>query len=355
MIMKFRKFAAWSWFFMISGSGKPKQLVFSSLMVALLLTPVGCPVGADHVDHWPSYTPHWQSLAAMDRQTYIQTGENYTSLLEDYSPTGNYFNSQSYYWGDYLLDADGFPVDVDNQLPDKPHYYNPVTTAQYGLTQYALYLSGQQSSAKFLSVANHLISLMSSDGALRYPIPWDYHTTALSPGWVSGLAQGTALSVFARAWTLTNDPKWMAAGTSVLNFMLIPTSQGGTRGNLVDLDPSLTDTTTFEEITCHPDCTILNGFLYALLGLYDWGMVTGDRTALATFLEGAKTASNILHYYDIGGFSAYDLRQVIQGQTPATPLAYHSRHIALTNALYSITADPVFRQWRDTWENDVNP
>ena len=137
--------------------------------------------------------------------------------------------------------------------------------------------------------------------------------------------------------------------------MLIPTWLGGTRGNLYDLDPSLTDTTTFEEITCDPSCTILNGFLYALLGLYDWGTITGDQTAKITFLAGEETASSLLHYYDIGGFSAYDLRQVIQHQTPATPPAYHSRHIALCNALYSITGDTVFRDWRDTWENDVKP
>jgi hypothetical protein len=189
-------------------------------------------------------------------------------------------------------------------------------------------------------VANKLLSMTGPDGALRYSILWLYNGNTLQPGWVSGLSQGQALSVFGRAYYLTHDPKWLTAGDQVRTFMLIPTSMGGTRGNLKDLDPSLYGETTFEEITCHPSCTILNGFLYGVLGLYDWWKITGDEVAHQTFEEAVSTASKILPYYEIGGFSAYDMRQVILGETPAAPLSYHAHHIVLLNAYYSIKVGP---------------
>jgi len=317
---------------------------------------VGC--GGDQPqirDHWPAYTPQWQALAAQERAMYLADGFNYFSELEDYSPNGNYFNSQVVDWSSYTFDKDGFPLSVDSQSPEKILYYNPVTTAQYALNQYALFLYGKQDSTHFLQTADHLISLMDAHGAMRYSIEWKFNGNDLQPGWVSGLAQGQALSVFARAWALTKDQKYVNAGNSALAFMLIPTENGGTRGNLADLDFSLSDQTTFEEITCHPDCTILNGFLYALMGLYDWGKTVGNQQAQVAFQEGWTTATHLLPYYDIGGFTAYDLRHVIAHQDPKPVLSYHVHHIALTNALFHVTGNTVFSHWRDTWEDEVKP
>lgn len=341
---------------------KPR-LFWKLITIGICLEAAGCASPKIHANlnaavtlgvHWPDYTPRWQALAAQERTLYLAEGYNYSQKLEPYSPTGNYFNSQYDDWNFYHFDSNGFPLNVDPQAPDIL-YYNPVTTGEYALSQYALFLSGKQDSTRFLQTADHLISLMGADGAFRYPIEWKANGQDWKPGWVSGLAQGRALSVFARAWALNSDQKYTAAGNSALAFMLVPTSEGGTRGNLADLDPSLSSQTTFEEITCHPACTILNGYLFALLGLYDWGALTNNTSAQEAFREGWDTASHLLHYYDIGGFTAYDLRHVIAHQEPVPNPSYHMFHIVLADALSAVTACQTFGNWRDIWEQEVNP
>lgn len=318
-----------------------RRLFWILVIVGTALGATGC---ADHSDvpvarknsrggsGWPAYVPQWQALAAQERALYLAEGYNYSQKMEPYSPHGSYFKSQYDDWKYYQFDSDGFPLNVDPQSPNVL-YYNPVTTGEYALSQYALYLLGTQDSSRFLQSADHLISLMGEDGAFRYPIEWKSNGNDWKPGWVSGLAQGRALSVFARAWALTADQRYTAAGKSALAFMLIPTSEGGTRGNLADLDPSLSNQTTFEEMTCHPTCTILNGYLFALVGLYDWATITNDSSAQ----------------------KAYDLRHVIADQEPLPSPSYHMFHIVLADALYAITASPDFGKWRDTWEQEVNP
>jgi hypothetical protein len=66
-----------------------------------------------------------------------------------------------------------------------------------------------------------------------------------------------------------------------------------------------------------PGQRVLNGFLQAIIGLYDYARISGDRTARTLWRRGDRAARNELHLFDTGSWSTYSAR----GQLAT--LSYH--------------------------------
>lgn len=249
------------------------------------------------------------------------------------------------------LDEAGMPMVLRHGEP----FYNPVTLAQFALTEYS---REGGPTAQFLPAAEKLTSLEGQDGALRYPFPFTKYATreAYEPGWVSGMAQGQALSVFARAYTVTKDPRYLDAGNRALEFMLLPFESGGTRTTLEFFPPQPSDAVFIMEYPQYPPVYTLNGFMFTILGLYDWAHATGDEVAQRYAEETIATLKIILPYYDLGVISAYDLSFITVPQmpggkrrTPHVGPGYHKVHIELLWALHHITGEPMFEEIADRW------
>ena len=67
------------------------------------------------------------------------------------------------------------------------------------------------------------------DGAFRHPFRYKHYQRWYEPGWVSGMAQGLALSVFARAYYLSCDHKLIVAGDKAFDFLARPPDHEGSR------------------------------------------------------------------------------------------------------------------------------
>ncbi|MBK7616852.1 MAG: hypothetical protein IPJ08_21290 [Burkholderiales bacterium] len=327
----------------------------SVLTTGLLL--VGCGGGHDDgtlqpTEVWPAYFPDasWASLASESAASYNSAGYTYGPNLQDYSTLGDYVNlgltDQWRETANIRFDPQGVPM----VKYGAEFFYNPVTTAEFALSHHGKYLRGLEPElTKFWAGVNRLDQILESDGALRYMFAWSYYLTGKSyqPGWVSGMAQGLALSVYARAWLLSKNPKYLDAGRLVLNFMLKPVSLGGTTSDLRDLHPSLSQSIIYDEYPWQPSGLTLNGFMFSMLGVYDWmQMPLSDGIAAASFSKAMHTLRNILPYYDIGGFSAYDLGHITYKPVlPHIGLSYHAVHVYLLHALHSVSSDPVLKQF----------
>jgi len=319
----------------------------------------------DKTENWPAIeqTQEYKELAEQSVDTYHQKKYDYGPYLQEYTAVGDYLNygtaKHSY---DNLsreqIDAQGVPKAKygDN------YYYNPTTVAQWSLTQYGKYLQGDQEALnRFFNGANRLIQMQDDQGAFRYDFDWTYYLTneTYQPGWVSGMAQGQGLSVFSRAYHLTGDEKYLTAGNKALDFLLTPVEEGGTMATLKDLEPSLDGYIIFEEYISDPNNYTLNGYMFTLLGLYDWWQLDQDDTsgshhlAKEYFDSGMKTLVKILPYYDIGGFSAYDLGYIVYDTEPHIGVNYHYIHIMLLHALYSITDQPELQNFELLWASYV--
>ncbi|HUB35738.1 MAG TPA: D-glucuronyl C5-epimerase family protein [Solirubrobacteraceae bacterium] len=131
-------------------------------------------------------------------------------------------------------------------------------------------------------------------------IAWEYmfHFDGGSPPWTSGLSQGTALQVLARAWSRFKEPQYLTAAQQALHLYEIPPPNGVRVGTPAGAE--------YAEYTYAPSDRILNGFIQALVGIYDYTSITKDPTGLQLFEAGDAEARAEVPHYDTGAWSRYD-------------------------------------------------
>jgi hypothetical protein len=293
------------------------------------------------------------------RAYHIQ-GMDFRLNLIDYKPFGSFLHFEdtaAFTKPNYRTDPQGIP-----QIKyGANYYYNPVTVAQYALSLYGKYLQNQASLAEFKFVVDKLLEMQAENGAFKFSFAWYYYLIGKSfkPGWVSAMAQGQGLSVLARAYALTKDIRYLKAGEKTISFLLTPVDNGGVLDTLADLNPDWQQYITFEQYPVDPASYTLNGFMFTLLGCYDWwqinpGAVNGSfKLALVAFTAGVKTLDRILKYYDIGGFVTYDLGYITHKAQPRLDPFYFATDIYLLHALYSITGDPILKRYELLWSSYV--
>jgi heparosan-N-sulfate-glucuronate 5-epimerase len=225
--------------------------------------------------------------------------------------------------------------------------YNPIAIAQYGLGNYNLYArnGAPERRQKFLDVADWLVRELTPNQA-GFPVwvhqfDWEYRDTLRAP-WYSGLAQGQGISVLLRAHRETGNGLYLSCARQAFQAFLADVSRGGltcrdAQGNL-----------WIEEYIVSPPTHILNGCLWAVWGIYDYALATGDPVAQELFDSVVETLANVLPAFDTGFWSLYEqsgtrLRMI------ASPF-YHSLHIVQLRVMYKLTGKAFFRTQADRWE-----
>jgi hypothetical protein len=87
-----------------------------------------------------------------------------------------------------------------------------------------------------------------------------------------------------------------------------------------------------------PDLHVINGFIQALVGLYDLGKIAGDPDAQALYTEGERVARRELPTYDTGAWSLYS-RGSIEHESD---LSYHQLLRSFLRSMCTRTQDPVY-------------
>jgi D-glucuronyl C5-epimerase C-terminus len=134
-------------------------------------------------------------------------------------------------------------------------------------------------------------------------VAWEYafHFGGGSPPWISGLSQGTALQAYARAGVLLQEPRYVETARAGLGAFEAGPPRGvrtrGPRGGVHYLEYSFA-----------PRLYIFNGFLQALIGLHDFGKLTGEAQATALFQQAEPEARAEVPLSDVGDWSLYSYR-----------------------------------------------
>ena len=158
------------------------------------------------------------------------------------------------------------------------------------------YLSGNQNSS-LRQVLNEALSLATQRAG---GIAWEYmfRFDGGAPPWTSGLSQGTALQVYARAWSRLKEASYLTAAQQSLGIFLTAPPAG--------VSVKTAAGSLYAEYTYAPGDRILNGFIQALVGLYDYTSITRDPRGLALFEAGDAEARALVPGYDTGAWSLYD-------------------------------------------------
>ena len=128
------------------------------------------------------------------------------------------------------------------------------------------------------------------------------------PPWTSALSQGTAVQLLARAYSRYKEPAYLTAAQQALGIFQTPPPQGV---RVVAPAGAL-----YAQYSFAPRDRILNGFIQALVGLYDYTSLTKDPLGLSLFAAGDAEARVLVPRYDTGSWSLYD-------QFGESSLGYH--------------------------------
>lgn len=225
---------------------------------------------------------------------------------------------------------------------------NPMTVCNKALSYHEKFAKGDSSQLiLFMNCANWLADDLTKQddfSVLKYNYNWAFYNM-VAP-WRSGLANGVSLQVFIKAHAASGDEKYLAVAKQILNSFYVEVNKGGVTYK------SENEGWWFEEFADEGGYVsrVLNGHMFALLGIHDYFNYTHDSSANYLFKQGLLALKNNLPKYDKGeGHSWYDRRG-----TPAN-LKYHSIHIDLLDRLYKITGDPIYKFYEDKWKTYSPP
>jgi heparosan-N-sulfate-glucuronate 5-epimerase len=245
---------------------------------------------------------------------------------------------------------DAFDFDTDG-IPRYPYpsglYYNISFICHFALYHHSLYVKfGRQRDLKiFFNICDWILEHgEETDDSFLFPATFPYSphphlSLHLSPPWISALGQGRILSVLARAYKFSGDDRYLSIARKAMKPFEVAVSEGGVQARFPDGGIG------FEEYPLQAPNIVLNGFITALVGLYDLSETGQADRASDLFMQGVLSLKNNIHRYDLNYWSAYDLTGYI-----ASP-NYHLYHIMQLWAMYEMTGCETFKRYTSKWQN----
>ena len=228
-----------------------------------------------------------------------------------------------------LLGTDKLPL---HPTANKELVYFPVAIFQYGFGAYDLYLQNgdERCLDKFMQCAKWALDNQEPSGA------WNNFFFSYPQAPYGAMAQGEGASIMLRVYKRTNDERYLHAAKHALDFMLLPLDKGGTC-LYENGEPVLMEYTHLP--------AVMNGWIYAWLGLYDYVVATGDKGYYKDMMDQSLQAlEKRMPLFTTGYWSKYDLSKRI-----ASPF-YHHMHIALMQAMYQLTGHNIFAEYAKCWQ-----
>jgi len=175
--------------------------------------------------------------------------------------------------------------------------------------------------------------------------PAKYADGLMKAPWYSGLSQGRALALFSLLYDLTGEDKHLENANKTFKTLTILREEKKTAPWLAYID----DRGYFwiEEYPMeNQPSNVLNGFIAAIFGLYDYYQATKNGDFLLN-----QSLQTIEHYLpkfrNPGNISFYDLKYKNKFD------AYHETHINQLIKLHKITNEPYFKTMADLFRRDI--
>jgi heparosan-N-sulfate-glucuronate 5-epimerase len=212
-------------------------------------------------------------------------------------------------------DTDGLPIRVYKSVGVQ---YNPTRIAAFGLAHWNRLRKPRDLAEKcaseliFIKVAEWFCDNC-REGLWLYHFNWE----DLKAPWISCMAQGEGISVLVRAAAHTKSSTYLDLALSALTPFNKDVSEGGVRSRLAS------GRVFFEEYPSSRIPHVLNGYLYAIIGLIDLFRATKAHEVDAMLSTARVTLERNIHLWDVGGWSYYDLVNVNGGLRNPCTATYH--------------------------------
>ncbi len=247
-------------------------------------------------------------------------------------------------FSEYEFNPQGIPLTRFERRPDWQH--NPITVCQYGLYHFNRYWkSGEARSREiFLTQANWLVQ--NAEAGPGNSLVWYYRIAIplyrISPGWISGMAQAEALSVLLRAHQITQNAIFRDTALAAMKIFSVKAHEGGVMASFPDGRPIIE-----EYPSPHFMTGVLNGFIFAIIGIYEYAQYLEDHQARQFFAQLIDSLKSNIHRYDAGFWSYYDQH----ASHRLASRAYHRLHIEQLRCLGELTGEPMFHHFEQRWRS----
>jgi hypothetical protein len=249
------------------------------------------------------------------------------------------------------FDADSAGIVLYNI--DGEYYYQPVQIVHklflyldgYYMTDDVAYLDrAEQYAAKLLELSE----LRNNARYFPYNFNFPLHkieTDMMRAPWYSGMAQGEILNAFVRLYIATEQVRYLEIAHEIFRSLI--QFKGQYYPWTVDMDNS--DYYWIEEYPLPISTQTINGFGYAVYGLYEYYLVTQDKTAEKLLKASLATLLHYFPQYRVPGEpSYYCLYHRIQHER------YHRVHFWQMEYFYRITGHPGFKTLYEQFYSDFN-
>jgi hypothetical protein len=201
----------------------------------------------------------------------------------------------------------------------------------------------------FINISDWLVENLTAN---KYGVQvWHHHfdfeyRSLLKSPWYSGLAQGLGISVLLRAYKETKKKKYLDAYYQAWPSMIKKIDEGGVV--YIDDDGDY----WIEEYIVNPPTHILNGFIWALFGVYDSWKYLNNKSAEKLFHGCIATLIKNINKYDTGYWSLYEQSGTLIPMV-ASPF-YHQLHMVQLIILYNLSGKIIFKEYADKWNRYNN-
>ncbi|CUN52281.1 D-glucuronyl C5-epimerase family protein [Roseburia inulinivorans] len=246
----------------------------------------------------------------------------------------------------YLFDSNGVPLlDYKGTVGVR---YNPCAIAQYGLGLCSMYIKTKE--RKYIDKIRKQAEWISNNtkigknevGRLEYDFAGEAYNQVLDKGYISAISQGQAISFLVRAMIILGDYKYLDTANKLFASFKYSIYDGG----VVNYDEK--SRIYLEEYPTKKISCVLDGFIYAMFGVYDYYLITADTDAENIFFDCCNTVEDRLKEFDLGFWSRADV-YVEKPKMPASKF-YHNVHVQQLKALYKITSREVYIEYARKWE-----
>ena len=188
-----------------------------------------------------------------------------------------------------------------------------------------------------LACARWFVTSQTPDG--HWLTPYGMKKFNLQAPFGSAMSQGMGISLLVRAFLCEPDKQFLTAARAALLPFDLLVENGGVR---TETDGRV----FFEEYPTTTPHHVLNGFIYAVWGLWDLIRLEQHAEAQRLWDEGLTTLIEWLPRFDSGRWSWYHIGEGTKN--PAT-IPYHKLHIEQLKVLYAITGEEIFKVTADRW------
>lgn len=208
----------------------------------------------------------------------------------------------------------------------------PITVFNYGLGLIDLYGNGEAVSTKLKAVLDWTILMQTKDGFWLAQHESKYW--GLKKGWKSAMAQGLAISFLYRCWKINIISRTDLDKVMDISLRAMYSSS---------LTNKTIDGIVLQEYS-GTNSNILNGFIFAIFGLHDYGKYTGN---YEYYNASISTLMNILPKYCYRDWTYYSGDKMIASNF------YHNLHIEQLKALYELDPNSTFKYYIKLWERGL--